>query len=303
MSDPNDPNPPQGSGDVPPPPPPASGGSSAPPPPPPPSDPYGGAGAGTGAGGYAGPPPPSAPYGQPADASGANGPYSVGNAFNYGWTKFQANLGPIILGVIAIVVAVGIVEVIGLVAVGGLSSQAHVECSQVTGQCHTTGGGFSAAALFLWFILTIVGWLVSLIIGAGIVRGALDITYGRPVEVKTIFRADNLAQVVIASIIIGIAVSIGTFLCVIPGLIVAFFTQYTLFFLVDKQMPAMEAIRASASFVNKNLGSLVGFYIAAVIAVFVGFLVCYVGSLVAIPVVIIAAAFTYRRLQGETVAA
>jgi uncharacterized membrane protein len=68
-------------------------------------------------------------------------------------------------------------------------------------------------------------------------------------------------------------------------------------------MPALEAIKASVSFVNKNLGTLIGFYIAAIIAVAIGFLLCFVGSLLAIPVVVIAAAYTYRTLQGETAAA
>src|SRR5262249_10196531 len=114
---------------------------------------------------------------------------------------------------------------------------------------------------------------------------------------------EDLGQIVLAALIVGVAVTVGLFLCVIPGLIIAFFAQYTLFFLIDRHLPAMDAIRASFGFVNESLGTLVGFYLASLLAIAIGFAVCYIGSLVAIPVVIIAAAFTYRRLQGEPVAA
>ena len=140
-------------------------------------------------------------------------------------------------------------------------------------------------------------------ISVGLVRAALDITYGRPVSVATVFRTDDLVPALIANVIIGIAVAVGLLLCVIPGLIVAFFTQFTLYFVVDKKMPAMEAIKSSFSFVNKNLGSLIGLYVASLLAVAVGALLCGVGALIAIPVVGIATAYAYRTLQGEAVAA
>ena len=78
---------------------------------------------------------------------------------------------------------------------------------------------------------------------------------------------------------------------------------FALYFVVDKQMPALEAIKASISFVNKNLGTLIGFFLASLLAYFVGALLCGIGLLAAIPVVIIVQAYTYRTLQGEAVAA
>ena len=62
-------------------------------------------------------------------------------------------------------------------------------------------------------------------------------------------------------------------------------------------------IKASVAFVNANLGTLIGFYIASAIAIFVGALLCGIGLLAAIPVVVIAQAYAYRSLQGEPVAA
>lgn len=279
---PVEPTPPDGTPPVPP----AAGGQTPPPPPPAP-------------GGYGAPPPAPAGYGAPP----SGGRYSIGDAFNYGWTKFQANIGPIILATIAVVVGVAIIELIGILISGGLSSGAKTTYNADTGSFETSGGGFLGAALFVSLLFGVIAWLLALTIGVGIVRAALDVTYGRPVEVKTMFKTDNLGQVVLAALIIAVATGIGALFCGVGAIIVGFFTQYTMFFLVDKNMPALEAIKASVSFVNKNLGTLIGFYIAAIIAVAIGFLLCFVGSLLAIPVVVIAAAYTYRTLQGETAAA
>lgn len=182
----------------------------------------------------------------------------------------------------------------------GLGFGGEVETNQY-GQVESSGGGFFASLLALalmMFVVAVVGFMMQ----AGIIRGALQITYGRELTVGTTFSFTNLGAVVVAALLIAVMSSVGFLLCYVPGLIVIFFTQYTMFFLVDKDMTALEAIKASASFVNRHLGTMVGFYIATAIAYFVGTLLCYVGLLLAVPVVIIAQTYAYRTLQGEQVA-
>ena len=154
-------------------------------------------------------------------------------------------------------------------------------------------------AAFLMLFIIVLGYVVQ----AGITRGALALTYGQPLTVQMMFNPAMLGQVVIAGIIVGIAAAIGTVLCYLPGLIVIFFTQYVVYFIVDKQLSAVDAIKASISFVNANLGTLVVFYLASLLAFFIGAILCGIGLFVAVPVVLIAQAYTYRKLQGETVAA
>ena len=102
---------------------------------------------------------------------------------------------------------------------------------------------------------------------------------------------------------VGVGTAIGYFLCIIPGLIVMFFSQFYVWFIVDKQMGAWDAIKASFSLVNQHLGTLILFFLASVVAYLVGAILCGIGLLVAIPVIYIAQGYTYRRLQGESVAA
>lgn len=272
------------------------------PPPPggyqPPSDPYGQAPGYPPAGGFDQggfpPPPPSDPYppaggyGEPLQPPSAS--FSVGEAFNYGWRKFQAHLGPILLVTLVALVVPG--------AIGGLGGFV----AGLTARTDDPFGGLSTFGTIVMMLFTLVGMVVGFVISVGLVRAALDITHGREVSLQTVFRLDNLVQPLIASLIIGVGTTIGSYLCVIPGLLVVFFTQFTLHFVVDKNLPAWEAIKASASLVNRNLGSLVGLYFASLLAAIVGALLCGIGLLAAIPVILIATAFAYRKLQGEYVA-
>lgn len=296
------------SGDPPPPggtPPPPAGGTPPPPaggtPPPPaggaPPPPAGGAPPPP-AGGT--PPPPAGGAAPPPGGTGAaglpaydpNGPYSVANAFNYGWAKFQQNVGVIIIAMLALLVGSVILGIVWqFLVVRTLFTTA--EFSEIA-----LIGGFigSAASTFLFSALMIV-------VQAQVTRAALAITDGRQITTQTFLATEGLPQVIIGAILIGIASFIGTILCVIPAILVGFFTQFFVHFAVDKQLSAIDAIKASVSLISANIATMVVLFIAVAIAYAIGAALCGVGLLVAIPVAIFAQAYTYRRLQGEPVAA
>ncbi len=115
------------------------------------------------------------------------------------------------------------------------------------------------------------------------------------------FEGWDKGQVAIAAVLIGVATAIGSFLCYVPGLIVGFLMMFTLLFIVDKQMQAIDAIKASIKLVTDNLGQTIVWALLAIVVYIVGFVVCCVGLLVAIPIILIGLAYTYRRLQDEPV--
>ncbi len=303
-----EPQPPSYSSAPPPPPPgpesyPPPGGEQYPPPPPPPPPP----------GGEGYPPPPGPPPGQgypPPPGGGGYGappgyeqPYSVGEAFNYGWRKFQAHLGPILLAALAYLVIIGVVAFLFSLLFSGIISGSTDCTTNVNGitSCETSGGGFVGLLLGTALYALVITVLVA-VMQAGLARGVLTITYGRPLDVGMMFKFDNVGSVILASLMVGVGTAIGYFLCFIPGLIVMFFSQFYVWFIVDKQMGAWDAIKASFSLVNQHLGTLIVFFLASVVAYIVGALLCGIGLLVAIPVIYIAQGYTYRRLQGEAVA-
>ena len=306
MSDPNEPTGPEGSADQPPttppptdPPPPPS---SDLPPPPPPGDTYGGAAGG--AGGYGA--PPANPYGQQPQEGQGGAPYSAIDALGYGWKKFFASPGTLLIPILVVGVALLVFSVIIELLIGATLLGNH-DCTRtvtngattirLTGEC---GPNLFVRLLGAAIASAIVVAVVQ-VLTAGLYKGATHVTDGKPFSVGQIFDGWDKAQVAIAALIIAAATFVGTLLCYLPGLIVGFLTGYTLLFIVDKQMTAVDAIKASVSFVWSNLGNTLLFWILGLLALAVGAIICFVGLLVAAPVVLIGLAYTYRRLQNEPV--
>jgi len=259
----------------------AQGGAPGTPPPPPP-----------GAGGYGyGYPPPGGPR-----------PYAATDAFGYGWKKFTANVGPILLVSILYVVAIFVAQVIsGLIshAFDWTGSSTAMTNGQFSTGFHYGFGFGSIASSFVGALLVSV---VSAVLQAAIIRGSLNITYGRELTIGGMFEGVNFAQVILTSLLVGIMTAIGVVLCILPGIVLWFLSSFAMYYVVDKDMPAVEAIKASFALVSKNAGTLLVFFLLAILAYVAGLVACCVGILVAIPVVLIAQAYTYRSLQGETVA-
>jgi uncharacterized membrane protein len=291
MSDPNEPPTP-------------SGGHDAPaPPPPPPSDPYGGAAAGSGgygggaggAGGYGA--PPENPYGQPSPSG-----YSPTDAIGYGWRKFTAKPGQLLVPMIVVWVV--------LLIVGGLIDllvyrtllNSH-SCNEVVlgSTVHASCGPGFVTRLFGTALISAIFGVVINIAAAGLYKGATHVTDGKPFSLGQMFDGWDKTQVVIAALLVAVATAIGSFLCYIPGLIVGFLTMFTMLFVVDKQLDAVSAIKASVKLVTDNLGSTLLFYLLGAVVLLVGACLCGVGLLVAAPVVLVGLAYTYRRLQNEPV--
>jgi len=209
----------------------------------------------------------------------------------------QANFGAI-LGAMLLYLLVGILLIAlfwGLMALlAGLVGAGSNDLAASLG-----GIGFFVTVGLYAIIFTAYFYLIQ----AGIVRGALAVTYGKKINVEMLLSRDRLGTVVVTGIGVGIATGIGYMLCWVPGLIITFFSQFFVFFIIDKRLGAMDSVKASWAFVNKNLGSLIGLYIASIIAIIIGQLLCGIGLLIAIPVVIFAQTYAYRTLQGESVAA
>jgi hypothetical protein len=252
-------------GNTPPPPPPPPTGDAYPPPQP---------------GAYApmpgGPPPPGSPAGRER--------LDVGRALSYGWAGFTANLGPVLLIVLAVVV-VG-------VGVNALSLAFSNE--------------------FVSFLLSLVAFVVGLVIALGLIRAALTITDGAKPSIGEVFTGDGVVQYAIASIVLGAAFAVINFVGVITIIlfpitfiltaVLGFFVQFFGYAIVDENSGAFEGIQRSFQLVRSNLGELILLWLVALGVNIVGALLCGVGLLVTIPLTAIAWAYAWRTLTGGQVA-
>jgi uncharacterized membrane protein len=273
---PSDPTPP--SGDVPPPP---------PPPPPPPA-------------GYGTPPPPPPGYAAPPASGGG---YTAPDAIKYGWGKFSKAPGQLIVPVLVVAVIVIVVAFIVqlLLAATLLATD---DCTQVIfgveveSQC---GPGFFmsllGSAIGGFFISVVAGAL-----GAGLIKAALNVADGREASLNEVFATASQPKVITTAVLVAVASALGVILCYVGSIVVGFLTMFAMFFVVDKGMEPVDAIKASFQFTTGHLGETVVFYLLAVVCIIVGAILCGVGLLAAIPVVLLGAAYTFRTLHGEPVA-
>ncbi|MCW2844301.1 MAG: hypothetical protein JWN22_2217 [Nocardioides sp.] len=269
-----------------------AGSGQTPPPPPPYQPPTGGPG---GYGASAPPPPPPGPL-------GSGGAYSPTDAFSYAWAKFKAKPGELLVPVLVVFVVIVVVEVIVSLLLGATLLGTHNCTRTIFGQSVETqcGPGFFVRALGYG----VSSLLVSLIIqalGAGLIKNALNVADGKPASLGEIATWATNPRVITAALIVAVATAVGTVLCYLPGLVVGFLLNWTMFFVVDKGMEPVDAIKASVKFTTDHLGDTVVFYLLAIVVFIVGAILCLVGLLVAAPLVLIAAAFTFRKLQGEQV--
>lgn len=144
---------------------------------------------------------------------------------------------------------------------------------------------------------------VTVIFSAALMKASLDVVRGQKPTLGGSFSHINWLQVVIASLIISVLATIGYYLYLLPGIVVGFLTLFTLFFVIDKDMPALDALKGSFSLATQNVGSVILFILISVVVTVFGVLACCVGLVAALPILTIATAYTYRRLLGEPVAA
>lgn len=247
------------------------------------------------------PPPPDNPaYGTPAPAN-----FDVGDAFRWGWKKFQENLGPILIATIVLVAAVVILQIISTIVTNAIFGNGidPIQVNRETGE--VTGGssrGFFASIL-VSLITSFVGTLVAYLVQAGIIRGTLKIADGGKPELSEILATDEVAPTLITAVLITVGTFIGFILCILPGVIFAVLASFSLYFLIDKGVEPVEAVKSSISFVKNNIGQLILLFLASIVAIILGAIACGIGLLVAIPVVILANTYAYRTLTGSQVAA
>lgn len=256
--------------------PPPSGPDYGTPPPPPPD------GYGTPTSGGYGAPPPGDTYGAPP-----TGPqeWRVGDAVNYGFTKFVDNIGQIILAALLLLLTWLVASAIGY----------PIRIAIDHGDLFTSE---LASAVALFIDIALVG-----IVQAALIRGCLDITEGRRFRVGELFTRLPIGNVILASVLVSLITAIGIALFVLPGIIAWFFLLFTPFFVVDRQMSAVDAIKASFTLTKDNLGSMLLWVLVGTIVYLVGFCVLCIGFIVTGPIVLIGATYTYKKLSGQPVAA
>lgn len=228
--------------------------------------------------------PPAQPYG--GGGYGGGQQLEVGAAISYGWNKFTENVGPFIMLVLGVFVAVILASVIGqLVLLPAINNSDS-------------------------FILWIIGFSVSLflqiavavIVQVGVYRAGLGVTQGQTPSFSMFTDSTNIGPYILTAIVVALGAMVGYILCFIPGIIWLFFTTYAPLRALDKGEGPGDAIKGSIDMVRNNLGQVFLIILVSYLIYIAGAIVCGVGLLVSIPVALIAVCWSYRVINGEPVA-
>jgi uncharacterized membrane protein len=207
------------------------------------------------------------------------------DAIGDAWRLFQAQMGAWIPAVLVYFVVIGILSFV---------------VNSMTGATVGRGGPPSAGNPFavlgpMMFISSLIQWVISTFFMGGLFRMATMQLRGQPISIGDMFSvSDVLPSLLVASLLIALAVGIGTMLCVIPGLVAAGLLMFTIPLIVDKRLGATEAMGLSWNALKGQAVMATLFYLIVAIIGGIGAALCGVGLLLTFPVFILSVAVAYR---------
>lgn len=290
MSDPNNPF---SEGSVPPPP-----GNSFPPPPAPP----GGGFPPPGGGGF--PPPPGGgyqnPYGGLPPQGGSTGAIDVGTVFSWAAAKYQQHAATL-LGLSAVVAVVTLI--------GGLLTtelqKATIDDIRLDGDRLVADNFWNG--LFGTMLLSVAFGIITAILTIGVYRAALKVTRGESPSFGDLLDSTNTMPYIVTAIVLAILTFIGFVLCILPGVLVAFFTLFATLAALDTGEGIGDAISRSFDIVKANVAAcivlvIIGIAVSIVAALFSGAggaIVATILQILILPFTALATAAAYRQGNGQ----
>ncbi|NMO00555.1 hypothetical protein HH308_04915 [Gordonia sp. TBRC 11910] len=228
--------------------------------------------------------------GQPGYPQAGPADFNVGEAFSWAWNKFTKNAVPLIVATLVWFIILG--------AVLGITYALAFAVGTTT--TTTSFGEYSATTSSvgaMFWVIFVVGYLIVLVLSgvaaSAFTNSVLKIANGEQVDMGSFFKPRNLTQVIIATLIVGIAAGIGS-IVFIGGIIVALFAFYTTWAVVERDLPAIEGIKTSFNLVKDNFVTTLITYVLAGIVASVGLFICGVGGLVSIPLALLFTAYSWR---------
>jgi len=243
------------------------------------------------------PPPPPVYSAPPAGAGG----YSAVDAIQYGWTKFTKSPATLLIPVLITGVVVAVVYVLMFFVILGSAFSGSGTTIDSNGNFSYDGGPGFVLRMILMAVVFLVVMFALQVLMAALAKGGLDVADGKSPALGELFEGWDKTQVLIAAALIAVGTAIGFALCYLPGIVFSFLASYTMYYVIDKQMSAVDAIKASISFTTSHLGETILFFLLAAVVTAIGGILCGVGLLVAYPVVLVGQAYTFRLLNNEPV--
>jgi hypothetical protein len=225
-------------------------------------------------------PQPQAPYYPPP--SGPSIRFDViGKAFN----MIFADIGTWVVAAIILLVGVGIVEsILYFIAVLPMMSGSM--------------GGF-IVMMFMFVVSAFVVSAVANVLISNMYRMALIALGGDRPSVNEMFKfGSNVGNIVVGALLVGLLISVGAIACYIGAFVVGGLLMFTMPLIVDRNMPATDAMKLSFETLKKDVVMAAVFFLVIGLCASIGFVACGIGIFFTFPVMPLAIAMLYRDYFG-----
>jgi len=200
--------------------------------------------------------------------------FSISEAIHFGWNTMKSNLG-FFIGL--------------LIFVFLFTSLSSIIAAKAT-----------EANIFLGIIFYIADFSLSIIISIGLVKIALRFCDNEKGRFADLFSQYPLfPQYLVGSILYGLIVFAGTILLIIPGIIWGIQFCFYDYFIVDKGLGPIEALKRSSAITRGVKWDLFVFFLVLSGINLLGALCLLIGLFVTIPTTMVALAFVYRKLMAQ----
>ena len=150
------------------------------------------------------------------------------------------------------------------------------------------------------FVFNILSLVINSVLSLGIVSIMLRLVDGKKAEFKDLYYTTKLFNFILASLIRTVITLVGFLLFIIPGIIFSIKFQYVEYFIVDKKMDAIDAIKASWEITKGVKWNLFLFGFLLGIINILGLFCIVVGLFITVPLTMVANAFVFRKLLNQT---
>ncbi|MCL6096201.1 MAG: glycerophosphoryl diester phosphodiesterase membrane domain-containing protein [Patescibacteria group bacterium] len=149
---------------------------------------------------------------------------------------------------------------------------------------------------FTGIIVYVLFWIVNIIISMGLIRISLELIDKKKPKFLDLFHTKSLVDFIFGTIIRSVITIIGFILLIIPGIIFSIRLQFVTYLIVDKGMPAVDAVKKSWKMTKGNTWNLFFFGILLCLINVLGVLLLLVGLFITVPLSMLATTFVYRKL-------
>jgi len=149
-----------------------------------------------------------------------------------------------------------------------------------------------------------LGWIVSLVLGAGIsfsfLKNILNICRGEKIDFMVLAKVNptTIIYFFVLMVIMNIVLTIGYILLIIPGIILTLMLIAAPFLVIDRDMDPMAAIKESINMTNGHkmnlfVGLFVSTLVASILSVFI------ITLIFTIPMMLLIYVYPYLLLTGQ----